>query len=41
MREMSYDHPKFSLIDIPMLLLGIALAAPFVLMLVAPFTDGL
>ena len=28
---MSYDHPKFSLIDIQMLLLGIAIAAPFVL----------
>ena len=38
---MSHDHPKFNLIDIPMLLLGIAIAAPFILILVAPFTDGL
>jgi hypothetical protein len=38
---MSYHQPKFSLIDIPMLLLGIAIAAPFILVLVAPFTHGL
>jgi len=40
-REMSHCHPKFSLIDIPALLLGIAIAAPFVLVLIAPFTHGL
>lgn len=38
---MTYQQPKFSLIDIPMLLLAVAIAAPFVLMLVAPFTHGL
>ena len=41
MSDMTYRQPKFSLIDIPMLLLGVAIAAPFVLMLVAPFTHGL
>jgi hypothetical protein len=39
--EMTYRQPKISLIDIPVLLLGIAIAAPFVLMLIAPFTHGL
>ena len=38
---MSYRQPKFSMIDIPMLVLAIAIAAPFVLVLVAPFTHGL
>jgi len=41
MSDMTYRQPKFSLIDIPMLLLAVAIAAPFVLMLVAPFTHGL
>jgi hypothetical protein len=39
--EMTYRQPKFSLIDLPMLLVAIAIAAPFVLMLIAPFTHGL
>jgi hypothetical protein len=39
--EMTYRQPKISLIDIPMLLIGIAIAAPFILMLVAPFTQGI
>ena len=38
---MTYRQPKISLFDIPMLLIGMAIAAPFVLMLVAPFTHGL
>ena len=38
---MSNNQPKISLIDIPMLLLGVWIAAPFVLVLVAPFTNGL
>jgi len=41
MSDMTYRQQKFSLIDIPMLLLAVAIAAPFVLMLVAPFTHGL
>lgn len=38
---MTYRQPKISLIDFPVLLIGVAIAAPFILMLVAPFTQGL
>jgi hypothetical protein len=41
MREMSYHRPTISLFDIPILLVGIAIAAPFILALIAPFTHGL
>ena len=41
MREMSHHHPTISLFDIPVLLVGIAIAAPFILVLIAPFTHGL
>lgn len=40
-REMSHRQPTIKLIDIPVLLVGIAIAAPFVLVLIAPFTHGL
>jgi hypothetical protein len=38
---MSHGQPTIKLIDIPVLLVGIAIAAPFVLVLIAPFTHGL
>ena len=38
---MTHRQSRFRLIDIPMLLIGMAIAGPFVLMLIAPFTDGL
>ena len=41
MREMTHRQPTISFIDIPVLLLGVAIATPFVLVLVAPFTTGL
>jgi hypothetical protein len=41
MSEMTYRQPTISFIDIPVLLLGVAIATPFVLVLVAPFTAGL
>lgn len=41
MRDMTYRQPTISLFDIPVLLFAIAIAMPFVLMLIAPFTHGL
>jgi len=38
---MTYRQPTISLFDIPALLLSVGIAAPFVLMLIAPFTHGL
>jgi hypothetical protein len=38
---MSRRQPRLSLIDIPMLIFGMAMAAPFVLIVVVPFTRGL
>ena len=38
---MPYHRPKTGPIDVLMVLLGFAIAAPFVMMLVAPFTHGL
>lgn len=36
------DHqPNISLIDLPVLLIAAVIAAPFVLVLIAPFTAGL
>ena len=39
--KMPLNHFKTKAIDALMLLLGGAIAAPFILMLVAPFTNGL
>ena len=41
MRHVSYRQPKISLFDLPILLFATVIAAPFVLMLIAPFTNGL
>ena len=41
MRDMTYRQPTISLFDVPMLVFAIAIAVPFVLMLIAPFTHGL
>jgi len=38
---MTYHQQKISLIDVPVLLVAVAIAAPFVLVLIAPFTAGL
>ena len=38
---MTYNQQKISLIDVPAILLAAAIAAPFVLVLIAPFTVGL
>jgi len=38
---MTYNQQKISLIDVPGLLLAAAIAVPFVLVLIAPFTAGL
>lgn len=41
MRDMTYRQPTISLFDIPVLVIATAIAVPFVLMLIAPFTHGL
>lgn len=38
---MTYRQPTISLFDVPGLLLCVAIATPFVLVMIAPFTAGL
>ena len=38
---MTYNQQKIRLIDVPAILLAAAIAVPFVLVLIAPFTAGL
>lgn len=41
MRDMTQRQETINLFDIPVLLFATVIAMPFVLMLIAPFTQGL
>ena len=38
---MTHHQPRISLIDVPALLLAVVIAAPFALLVIAPFMPGL